>query len=271
MLPLSFRFVRAGAIHRPLGFDSLWRSFGDTMVTQVRGGAYVIRTRDERIEVEDGMAFLVPPGVRTRVGPPPGQATTVVFAHFHCRVYELQGLFTVLERPIVFPRGAARRIGACNDALIACQTAGATVAASAAAAAHCAELVTIAVAHCPELEAAWESPERERLLPVLGHIQDHLAEALDRERLAAVIGISVPHLHTLFVRAFGAAPMAVVRRERMQHARELLHWSELSVAAVGRRCGFEDPYYFSRAFRRDEGVAPSRYRRERREQGGGDG
>jgi len=32
-----------------------------------------------------------------------------------------QGLFTTLERPILFPRAAAARIRACNEALIACQ------------------------------------------------------------------------------------------------------------------------------------------------------
>lgn len=268
MLPLSFRFERAGAIHRPHGFDSGWRSFGNTLVTQVRGGGYVIRTPAERITVADGEGFLIPPGLRTRVAVPSGQATLAVYAHLHCRVYELQGLFTVLERPIIFDRAAARRVGVCNDALIACQDGAHSLAVSAEVAARCAELVTLAVAACPELEVAWNRPERERLLGVLRHVQDHLDQPLDREDLARVAGVSVPHLHTLFLRAFGAAPMAVVRRERMQHARQLLHWSDQPVAAVARRCGFDDPYYFSRAFSREEGVAPSRYRRERREQTG---
>ena len=268
MLPLSFRFVRAGAVQRPRGFDSGWRSFGETLVTQVRGGGYVIRTPHERIAITAGGGFLIPPGLRTRVSVPPGASSVAVFAHLHCRVYELQGLFTVLERPIVFSADQARRVGACNDRLIACQDQADSLAASVEAAACCAELVTLAVAACPRLAVAWSRPERERLLGVLRHVQDHLDQPLEREDLARVAGVSVPHLHTLFQRAFGAAPMAVVRRERMQHARQLLHWSDLPVAEVARRCGFPDPYYFSRAFSREEGVAPSRYRRERREQAG---
>jgi AraC-like DNA-binding protein len=268
MLPFSFRFEQSGSIVRKVGFDSQWRSFGNTLMTQVRGGRYSVRTAKERFDLEPGMAFLIPPGLRHRVLVRGDIPVTAWFTHLQCRVYELQGLFTVLERPVLFDLANGRRIGACTEALLACQQRGVSVATSAEVAVHVAELVRLAVAACPELETAWMRPERERLLPVLRYIQDHIAEPLDRAELARVAGVSIPHLHTLFLRAFGAAPMDVVRRERMQHARQLLHWSPLPIAEVGARCGFEDQYYFSRAFRRAEGVPPSRYRRDRQQQGG---
>ena len=104
------------------------------------------------------------------------------------------------------------------------------------------------------------------MLPVLKFMQDHIAAPLQRSDIAAFAGLSIPHLHTCFVEAFGDAPMEVLRRERMQHASQLLHWSELSIADVALRCGFEDQYYFSRAFKRWEGVSPSVYRRRVREE-----
>lgn len=267
MLPFSFRFVRADVLQRPQDFDSGWRSFGDTLMTQVRGADYRVQTDDDDLLIKNGMGFLIPPGVRTRVSTPGSQTATVIFAHFHCRVYELQGLFTVIRRPIVFPRATGRLIGTCNKTLIDCQNNPRSLQGSAAANRCLAELVELAVAHCPELAEAWQRPECERLLPVLRFIQDHIDQPIRRPDLARVAGLSVPHLHTLFIRAFHCAPMDIVRRERLQHARQLLHWSQLPIAEVGCRCGFDDPYYFSRAFSKAEGVSPSRYRRERQAQG----
>lgn len=268
MFPLSFRFERAGAEFRDCGFSSGWRSFGNTLMTQIRGGEYILETaRGGRYEIADEMGFLVPVGLRNRVSVPPGKQATAVYSHFHCRVFELQGIFTVLNHPLVFDRETARRIGACNEALMAHQNARRSLRGSAAVATMLAELVHMAVDRCPELEQIWSSPDTHRLLPVIRHVQEHLNEPLSRADLARVAALSEPHLHTLFVRAFGTAPMELVRRERLQRARQLLHWTELSVGEVALQCGFEDQYYFSRAFRKAEGLPPSRYRRVVRLQG----
>ena len=260
MLPLTYRFEDADRALRRPGFDSQWRAFGNTLISQVRGGAYRLTTAEERIGLEPGQAFLVPPGLRHRVAVVGTRAVTTVFTHLQCRVYELRGLFTVLSRPVIFSRVQGQRIGTCIEALITCRTQGTGVATSVMASAFLAELVGIAVAACPDIEAQWSRPERERLMPLLRFIQDHLADRITRNDLARVAGVSIPHLHTLCLRAFGIAPMDLVRTERMQHARQLLHWSPIPIAEVGRRCGFDDPYYFSRAFSRAEGTSPSRYR-----------
>jgi AraC-like DNA-binding protein len=261
MLPLSYRFVRAGAELRSRGFRTGWRSFGDTLFSQIRGGGYVLETEAAGCtEIAQGMGFCIPAGVRNRVSVPAGQESTAVFSHLHCRVYELQGLFTVLDRPIVFDRDTARQVGACNDALIEHQKAGVTLGRSVEVSSLLARLVSIAVEQCPELEVAWQNPDRRRLLPAIRYVQDHLGQPICREDIARAANISVPHLHVLSLRAFGVAPMELVRRERMQKARQLLHWSDLSVAQVGWECGYEDQYYFSRAFKAAEGMPPSRYR-----------
>lgn len=267
MVPLSYRCERAGILRREPGFDSGWRSFGETLVTQVRGGRWLLATASARHPLEAGMGFLVPPGLRHRVAVVGKAPVDAVFANLHCRVHESRGLFTVLTAPITFDREAGRRIGACNEALIACQARGG-IAAAVEASARLAELVGLAVARCPLLATSWDDPGRTRLLPVLRHVQDHLAEPIGRGDLARAAGLSVPHLHTLCLRVFAQAPMAMVRHERMQHARQLLRWSDLPVAAVGRSCGFPDQYHFSRVFSRAEGVPPSRYREALRRQDG---
>ena len=47
---------------------------------------------------------------------------------------------------------------------------------------------------------------------------------------------------------------------RMHAARSLLSSTELSIAAVARRVGYDSEEAFSRAFKRVHGVSPSRWR-----------
>jgi len=48
---------------------------------------------------------------------------------------------------------------------------------------------------------------------------------------------------------------------RMAHAAKLLGDRTVPVATVALRCGYEDPHYFSRVFRRYHGLPPADYRR----------
>src|SRR5690606_25059977 len=81
----------------------------------------------------------------------------------------------------------------------------------------------------------------------------------DMARLAA---LSPSQLHRIFKRRLGISPINWLRRERINRARRLLADRALSIAEVGRRCGYADPYHFSRDFRRLCGQSPSPFRAE---------
>jgi AraC family transcriptional regulator of arabinose operon len=80
---------------------------------------------------------------------------------------------------------------------------------------------------------------------------------LDMARLAA---LSPSQLHRSFKTRFGVSPITWLRSERINRARRLLADRALSIAEVGRRCGYPDPYHFSRDFRRLCGQSPSLFR-----------
>ncbi|MNH42191.1 Arabinose operon regulatory protein [compost metagenome] len=47
---------------------------------------------------------------------------------------------------------------------------------------------------------------------------------------------------------------------RINHAKELLDATHLSIGEVGYQVGLEDPYYFSKVFKKYVGMSPSEYK-----------
>ncbi|MDF2232611.1 helix-turn-helix domain-containing protein [Albimonas sp. CAU 1670] len=101
-------------------------------------------------------------------------------------------------------------------------------------------------------------------------------EALARERMAQdwkvadyarALGYSATHLGRLTRAHAGQSPAAFLTALRMQEARRLLAYTLMDVAEVGYRLGYEDPSYFSRAFRRETGLSPSDFRAPYRAEG----
>ena len=66
-----------------------------------------------------------------------------------------------------------------------------------------------------------------------------------------------------FTEVLGLAPIRYLTDWRMHVAMDLLRSSELGIAAVARRVGYESEEAFSRAFKRETGQAPSAWRLSR--------
>jgi AraC-like DNA-binding protein len=95
---------------------------------------------------------------------------------------------------------------------------------------------------------------------VLAHVRRHLDEPLDVQTLAGLAGLSRAHFSRVFTNCEGVSPAAFVLTERMRRAASLLVSGLASVKQVSRDCGFEDPNYFAKAFRRSFGASPTEFR-----------
>jgi AraC-like DNA-binding protein len=112
------------------------------------------------------------------------------------------------------------------------------------------------------LDARGESPQENHWVArvedlLLAHLPEpgfRLLPALAR------LGPSPSHLIRLFTRSRGRSPLQHLLRLRVMEAQHLLSATGMPVHEVARRVGFDDPYYFSRAFRKVMGKAPSRAR-----------
>jgi AraC-like DNA-binding protein len=102
---------------------------------------------------------------------------------------------------------------------------------------------------------------RERITQeAIAYIRDHFAEPVSRERLASQLKCSPAHFSRLFSRTTGYTYKDFLIQCRLEKAKELLRSSHLQVAEVATVVGYEDPFQFSRIFRKRVGVSPRQYR-----------
>lgn len=103
--------------------------------------------------------------------------------------------------------------------------------------------------------------EYRALQHVLSHIEDHLDQRLTVGDLAAVAGLSRAHFSRIFTASEGLPPAEFVLQKRLRRAAKLLtKTAEMPIKEVSALCGFDDPNYFSKVFRRLYGTSPSDFR-----------
>ncbi|MGQ1891919.1 two-component regulator propeller domain-containing protein [Thermophagus sp. OGC60D27] len=82
---------------------------------------------------------------------------------------------------------------------------------------------------------------------------------LSVELLSKEMGVSRGHLYNKLMALTGKTPTEFIRIMRLKRGAQLLGKSQLTVAEVAYKCGFNDPKYFSRYFKDEFGVSPSQY------------
>jgi LacI family transcriptional regulator len=95
----------------------------------------------------------------------------------------------------------------------------------------------------------------------LKHIREHACDGLDVESLLREIPLSRSVLERRFSQILGSSPKAEILRVRLERVCRLLAESDLPLAEVAYKAGFEHPEYMSRLFKKKMGVTPGEYRK----------
>jgi len=98
-------------------------------------------------------------------------------------------------------------------------------------------------------------------------LADRFFEPASVDRAAAHLGLSRRSFTRLFRRASGCSFAKYVERLRIDYACRLLRGRPQSVLAIAFECGYEDLSSFYRAFRRQRGGPPDRWRKAAEEKG----
>ncbi|MFJ8919921.1 GlxA family transcriptional regulator [Streptomyces sp. NPDC102415] len=105
------------------------------------------------------------------------------------------------------------------------------------------------------------TPQGSTLEPLLGWLQDNLADDLTLADIAAQAGISTRTLIRRFREQTGTTPLQWLHRARIRQAQHLLESTRHTVERIGAQVGFGSPTAFRDRFKKTTGVSPHSYRR----------
>lgn len=91
------------------------------------------------------------------------------------------------------------------------------------------------------------------------YLIEHCLKLQTAAEIARACQVDPAYLSRLFKRYEGEGVYAFLIRRKIQRSAELLVGQNMKVSEAGQAVGFEDPYHFSRVFKRIYGLAPRHF------------
>jgi len=95
---------------------------------------------------------------------------------------------------------------------------------------------------------------------VCNYIHEHYYQSLTISCLAEQNHINRNRLSYVFKKHAGIGPAEYLLKYRINMAQKMLYTSEAPVQQIAQAVGIEDPFYFSRVFKKQFGIPPKEYR-----------
>lgn len=104
----------------------------------------------------------------------------------------------------------------------------------------------------------WYDPIRKAVV----YLNDHVAEDVSVEQLAAISHYSVAQFRRLFRALTQMSPSDYIRHTRLNAAKTLLATTNRRITEIAQETGFFDHAHFIRTFKATTGISPAKYRRD---------
>lgn len=124
-----------------------------------------------------------------------------------------------------------------------------------------AELLTSTMRDCwREGRGTTLSAKTQSLSEVAGWIEQHYMEPLSLGQLSEQFFINKYYLERIFHEQYGMTVNSYLMQVRITNAKRLLRFSDLSLSEIGHQVGIHDNSYFTKVFRKVEGITPKEFR-----------
>ncbi|WP_341346915.1 helix-turn-helix domain-containing protein [Paenibacillus sp. FSL H3-0469] len=225
------------------------------------GEGWVELNHGEAMTLQPGDMMIIPPGTPHRYGAMQEKPWSIYWFHFKgSHADRLVKLFGLSGAPFALaPSGKARLI----DWFVPAYELLAERTYALATHVHIAQTVRqlLSGIGLSTGKSAQEKKRETYLEQAIQYMNGRLGSTLTLPELAKHAGVSKQHLIYIFNAETGVSPIEYFLRLKIQRAGHLLDLTELSIKEVGSAVGINDPYYFSRLFKRISGFSPSSYRR----------
>ncbi|WP_223069790.1 helix-turn-helix domain-containing protein [Paenibacillus caui] len=105
-----------------------------------------------------------------------------------------------------------------------------------------------------------EETDHPEINRIIRYLLEHFDEDISLQAMAQLVNMDENYLSGLFKKKTGHTFIGYLQQIRVNEAKVYLAETNLTVAEIGERCGFANPSYFFRIFKRWTGVRPNEYR-----------
>ena len=100
---------------------------------------------------------------------------------------------------------------------------------------------------------------------LLDYIHEHYAEKIISSDIEQRFECNYDYINREFAKLTGHTIMRYVNQVRINHAKELIEATHLSFGEIGYLTGLDDPFYFSKVFKKYVGMSPNQYYKQVRD------
>ena len=98
------------------------------------------------------------------------------------------------------------------------------------------------------------------------YIKENISKQLSTKTLSVKFGLVAPYLSKLFKDYKGVSPSQYIQNTRLENAKKiLLECPDMLIRDISEMVGYNDSLYFSKVFKKNFGVYPTKYREEYRD------
>ncbi|WP_316815710.1 AraC family transcriptional regulator [Pedobacter nyackensis] len=106
-----------------------------------------------------------------------------------------------------------------------------------------------------------EARSKDRFVQSISYMKANVHKRLTTDEIAELFNYSSAHFSVLFKQRTGLSPIDYFIKIKIRHACTLLTESNLIIKEIAEKVGYEDPFYFSRIFKKVTGNSPLEYKR----------
>ena len=109
-------------------------------------------------------------------------------------------------------------------------------------------------------EKSVHAPSDEKLRNVTEYIENHFREDISSKELSRRFGYDEAYFCRRFKSVTGLSPMIYIQILRLEYARRAIKNEKgVKISEISSSCGFSDPGYFARCFKKHYGMTPTEY------------
>lgn len=105
--------------------------------------------------------------------------------------------------------------------------------------------------------------EEIRIREIKAQVDAYFDTDLDINEIAEKQGLSSSNFRRLWRKHIGTSPHQYILQLRIERACSLLIETNDTIASISERVNFQDPFYFSKRFKKEVGVSPKEFRQEK--------